>query len=155
MVDNTVHLQFIISKPLSKEPLFTKDAKDKHFSLIPVSPFLRLLLLLVWKPLPTHWKRPWWWERLKAEGKQGNREWDGWVASPIQWIWNWANSRRWWGTERPGMLRSMGVTESQTWLDDWTTKTTTKQGVALRAMAITNAVELWCPHSSRFCSFHM
>ena len=23
---------------------------------------------------------------------------DGWIASLIQWIWTWANSRRWWGT---------------------------------------------------------
>ena len=25
----------------------------------------------------THWKRPWFWERLKAGGERGNREWDG------------------------------------------------------------------------------
>ena len=42
-------------------------------------------------------------ERLKAEGEEGNRGWDGWMASLIQWTWTWANSRRWWGTGRPGM----------------------------------------------------
>ena len=26
----------------------------------------------------------------------------------IQWPWTWANSRRWWGTERPDVLWSMG-----------------------------------------------
>ena len=26
---------------------------------------------------PTHWKRPWCWERLKAGGERGNGEWDG------------------------------------------------------------------------------
>ena len=29
-------------------------------------------------------------------------------ACLIQWPWIWANSRRWWGTEEPGMLQSMG-----------------------------------------------
>ena len=30
-----------------------------------------------------HWKRPWCWERLKAERVEGNREYGGWMASPI------------------------------------------------------------------------
>ena len=30
----------------------------------------------------THWKRPWCWERLKAGG-EGDRGWDGWMASLI------------------------------------------------------------------------
>ena len=34
---------------------------------------------------PTHWKRPWCWERLKAGGERGNRGWDGWVTSFTQW----------------------------------------------------------------------
>ena len=42
----------------------------------------------------THWKRPWCWERLKAGGERDNRGWDGWIASPTQWTWVWANSRR-------------------------------------------------------------
>ena len=33
---------------------------------------------------------------------------DDWMASPMQWMWTWANSRRWWGTGRPDMLQSMG-----------------------------------------------
>ena len=39
-------------------------------------------------------KRLWCWERLKAGGEEGVRGWDGWMASPTQWIWVWANSRR-------------------------------------------------------------
>ena len=34
--------------------------------------------------------------------------WDGWMASPMQWTWTWANFGRWWRTERPGMLQAMG-----------------------------------------------
>ena len=31
------------------------------------------------------------------------------AGSPMQRTWTWANVRRWWGTDRPGMLRSMGL----------------------------------------------
>ena len=71
--------------------------------------------LMLWPPDVNNWligKRPWWWERLKAEGGEGDREWDGWMASLIQWTWTWANSERWWGTEKPGMLQSMRVAKS-------------------------------------------
>ena len=53
---------------------------------------------------PTHWKRPWCWERLKAGGKGDDRGWDSWMALTTQWTRVWASSRRWWKTERPGML---------------------------------------------------
>ena len=40
--------------------------------------------LATWYKL-THWKRPWRWERLKARGEGGDREWDGLMASLNQW----------------------------------------------------------------------
>ena len=64
--------------------------------------------LAAWCEEPTHWKRPWCWERLKA-GEGDNRGWDSWMASPAQWTWVWASSRSWWWTGRPGMLQSMGL----------------------------------------------
>ena len=63
-----------------------------------------------WEQL-THWKRYWCWERMKAEGEEGDRGWDGWMASPIQWTWTWANSGRWWGTGKPGVLHFMGFVQ--------------------------------------------
>ena len=42
----------------------------------------------------------------------GDRGWNGWMVSPTQWTWVWANSGRWWRTGKPGMLQSVGVTES-------------------------------------------
>ena len=57
----------------------------------------------------THWKSPWCWERLRAGGKEGVRGWNGWMASLMQWTWTWANFGSWWGTERPGVLQSMGL----------------------------------------------
>ena len=43
---------------------------------------------------------------------------DGWMASLTQWTWYWANSGRWWGTGKPGMLQFMG---SQRVWHDFTT----------------------------------
>ena len=56
----------------------------------------------------THWKRLWCWERLGAGGEGDVRGWDGWMASPTRWTWVWMNSRSWWWTRRPGVLRFMG-----------------------------------------------
>ena len=41
-------------------------------------------------------------------GEGDNRGWDGWMASPTQWMWVWVNSRSWWWTGRPGVLQFMG-----------------------------------------------
>ena len=46
--------------------------------------------LATWVEESTHWKTPWCWERLRAEGEGGDRGWDGWMASPTQWTWVWA-----------------------------------------------------------------
>jgi len=67
------------------------------------------IILATWCEELTHWKNPWCWERLKAEGEEGGRGWNVWMTSPIQWTWVWANSGRWWRTGRPGMLQSMGL----------------------------------------------
>ena len=64
--------------------------------------------LAIWCEQLTHWKRPWCWKRLKAEGEEGKRGRDGWMASLIQWTWTWVNSWRWWGTGKPSVLQSMG-----------------------------------------------
>ena len=57
----------------------------------------------------THLKRPWCWEKLRAGGEGDDRGWDGWMASPTQWTWVWVDSRNWWRTVRPGVLRFMGL----------------------------------------------
>ena len=56
---------------------------------------------------------------MEAEGKGGDRGWNGWMASPMQWTWTWANSGRWWDTGRPGVLQSIG---SQRVGQDWVTE---------------------------------
>ena len=78
---------------------------------------LQYLGHLMWKL--THWKRSWCWERLKAGGGD-DRGWDGWMASRTQRTWVWVNSGSWQWTGRPGVLQSMGIAKSWTWLSDWT-----------------------------------
>ena len=46
-------------------------------------------------------------KRLRAE-EGGNRGWGGWIASPTQQTWVWANSWRQWKTGKPSVLPSMG-----------------------------------------------
>ena len=71
-------------------------------------------ILVIWCEQLAHWKSPWCWERLRAEGEEGIRGWDGWTASQIKWTRTWANFRGWWGTGRPGVLQSMGRKELDT-----------------------------------------
>ena len=70
---------------------------------------LKFQYLATWWEKLTHLKRPWCWERLKAEGEGDDRGWDGWMASLTQWTWVYVSSRSWWWTEKPGMLQSMGL----------------------------------------------
>ena len=62
-----------------------------------------------------HWKRLWWWERLRARGGAGNRGWGGWMASLTQWTWVWVNSGRRWRTGRPGVLQFIESESDTTW----------------------------------------
>ena len=48
--------------------------------------------LSTWCEEPTHWKRPWCWERLRAGGEGDDRSWGGWMTSLTQYTWVWANS---------------------------------------------------------------
>jgi len=75
--------------------------------------------LATWCEELTLWKRHWCWERLKAGVEGDDRGWDGWMASPTQWIWVWVNSGSWWWTGRPGVLQCMG---SHGVRHDWATE---------------------------------
>ena len=67
----------------------------------------------------THWKRPWYWERLKAGEEGDDRAWDGWMAWLTQRTWVWASTKRWWKTGMPGVLQSV---VSQRVGHDWATE---------------------------------
>ena len=119
----------------------TLDCKEKKRLLglqgDPTSPFWRRSVLGVhwkdwcwswnsntlatWCEELTHWKRPWCWERLRAVGEGDSRGRDGWMTSPTQWTWVWVDSRSWWRTGRPGVLRFMRWQRvGHDWATDWT-----------------------------------
>ena len=75
--------------------------------------------LATWCGELTHFKRPWWWEGLRAGGEGDDRAWDGWIASLAWWTLVWVNSGSWWWTGRPGMLWFMG---SQRVRHNWATE---------------------------------
>ena len=85
-------------------------------------------------------KRPWCRERLKAGGEGDDRGWDGWMASPTQWICVWINSGRWWWTGRSGVLQSMG-SQSRTELSDWTELNWTLKWTCLQGSNGDTAIE--------------
>ena len=51
---------------------------------------------------------------LGAGAEEGNRGWDGWMASLTRCTWVWVNSGSWWWTGRPGMLQFMRSQKSDT-----------------------------------------
>ena len=78
---------------------------------------------ILWSPDTKNWLiwKDWFWEILKAGGERDNREWDGWMALPIQWMWVSVNSGSYCWTGRPGVLQSMG---SQRFRHNWATELT-------------------------------
>jgi len=75
---------------------------------------------ILWPPDAKNWlKRLWCWERLKAGGEGDDKGWYGWMASWTQWTWDWASSRNWWWTGKPGVLQSMGLQKVG---HDWATE---------------------------------
>ena len=104
-------------KPVNS--FFTQHNQKARETGVVTSPILQFIkvkwikinTLATWCEKPTHWKRPWCWERQKA-GKGDDRGWDGWMASPTQRTWIWASSRSWWRTEKPGVLQQWGHKES-------------------------------------------
>ena len=116
-----------------------------EYSLEGLMPNLKLNTLATWWEKLTHWKRPWFWERLKAGGEGDNTGWDGWMASPTQWTWVWASSGRWWRTGKPGMLQFMG---SQSVTHNWATEQQSLKIVLIFISAFTAMFPIFC-----FCLF--
>ena len=53
-------------------------------------------------------------------GEGGNREWDGWMASPNQWTWVWVNSESLVMNREAWRAAVHGVAKSWTQMSDWT-----------------------------------
>ena len=106
----TVVLEKTLERLLDSKEIKQVNSKDSQPQIVigRTDTKAEAATLTTWYEEPTHWKRPWCWERSKARGELGGRRWDGWVASLKQWTWVWANSRRWWRTEKTVVLQSTG-----------------------------------------------
>ena len=104
------------SREILESPLGCKDIQPVHHTgnqswlfIGRTDANLKLQYLATCWEAPTHLKRPWCWERLKA-GEGDDRGWDGWMASSTWWSRVWVGSRIWWWT----------VAKSWTRLSDFT-----------------------------------
>ena len=115
----TVVLEETLESPLDSKEIQPVHPKEISTGCSLEGLMLKLRLQYFGHLMLTHLKRPWCWERLRAGGEGDDRGWDGWMASPTQWIWVWVDSWSWWWTGRPGVLRFMG---SERVRHDWTTE---------------------------------
>ena len=79
---------------------------------------LKVNTLATWSKQWTHWKRPWYWKKLKAEGDGDNRGRDHWRASLTQRMWVWAKLQEM--VKDREAWQSMGL-QSRARLSNWTT----------------------------------
>ena len=108
---------------------------------------------ILWLPDVKSWligKDPWSWERLKARGEEGDRGWDGWMASltmDMSFSKHWKvvkDKETWYATV-------LGSENSQTWLSYWTTKASTRNlgnQVIQRHWTLTSNNYQSCPYPS-------
>ena len=89
----------VVLKSLLKVPWTARSNQSLLKEINPEYSLERLMwswssyTLATWCEKSTHWKRLWCGERLRA-GEGGDRGWDGWMESPTQWTWVWANLGR-------------------------------------------------------------
>ena len=105
-----VMLEKTLESPLDNEEIKTVNPKRKQLLNIHWKDWCwswSSSTLATWCEELIPWKRPWWWERLKAKEGDG-RGWDGCMVSSTQWTWAWENSGIQWRTEKPGVLQIMG-----------------------------------------------
>ena len=80
--------------------------------------------------------------RAKIEGRRGWQRMSC-LASLMPWTWTGANSGRWWGTGKPGMLHSMGFMKNGTRLGDWAKTINIWLYVAFPALYENNVYYYW------------
>ena len=114
----------------------------------------------LWKALweTTHWTSPWCWERLRAEGEVGVREWEGWTASPMQWTRTWANFRKFGEGQRrlvccsPWDHKESDTTERLNWTDRATEQQ--QQNTCISLWGDLVSLLYWIFQTTTMISFH-
>ena len=67
----------------------------------------------------THWKRPWFWERLKEGGEGDNRGWDSWMDMDMSLskLRELVMDRETWCAAVHEVAKESGMTEQLNWTD--------------------------------------
>ena len=116
----TVVLEKTLESPLDSKEIKAVNPKGNQSWIFIERTDAEAEAPVLWPPDAKSW--------LIRKGPDAGKDWrlekkgmteDGWMASPTQWTWVWASSRRWWRTEKSGMLQSMG---SQRVRHDWATE---------------------------------
>ena len=105
-VSSTIFIEYLLPKCLLAHFEITLPSLNINFEIIVIHDLL---------PMNIHWK-DWCWSwnsntlatlwranslektlmlgKIKSRRRRGHRVWGGWMASPTQWTWVWANFRR-------------------------------------------------------------
>ena len=79
--------------------------------------------LVTWCEELTHWKRPWYWERLRAGGEGDDGGWDGWMASLMSCLMDMSLSKLWEILkDREAWHVAVHVVAERQMTQQWTTK---------------------------------
>ena len=118
----TVVLEKTLESPLDcKEILVGSILKEisPEYSLEGLMLKLTLQCLATWYKEPTHWKRLWFWERLREWGEGDDRGWDGWMISWLNWL-DLSKLQVLMMDREAWHAAVHGVAKSRTWLSNWT-----------------------------------
>ena len=100
----TVVLENTIESPLENKGIKLVNLKGNQPSIFSERTAVEAEAPIFWPPDVNSLEKTLMLWKIEDRRIRGTRGWDGWMASLTQWTWTWANSRRWWGTEKPGVL---------------------------------------------------
>ena len=132
----TVVLEKTLESPLDSKEIKPVNPKGNQSWIFTGRTYAEVGVPILWPPDVelTYQKRPWCWERVKAGG-EGDRGWDGWMASLTWWTWFLVSSGSWWWTGKSGVLQSMGLQRVR---HDWTTELNREISNRKKAEKVTN-----------------